>query len=119
VPGIPDGALHVTNGDAVVPEWAAAAGIEPADVLVWRDALHDGPVPAGLEPDDPSSANDLPRAQTPAFEAGGPGLEPGSLGPKPRVLPLHHPPVFKRNDFGVPTTGSTRCAKPILRCPRA
>jgi hypothetical protein len=41
-------ALHVTNGDAVVPELAAAAGIEPAEVLVWRDVLHDGPVPAGL-----------------------------------------------------------------------
>jgi hypothetical protein len=40
--------LHVTNGDAVVPEIAAAIGIEPADILVWREILHDGPVPAGL-----------------------------------------------------------------------
>ena len=47
---LPSGALHVTNGDAVVPELAAAAGIDPADVLVWRDVLHDGPVPAGLDP---------------------------------------------------------------------
>jgi hypothetical protein len=46
------GALHVTNGDAVVPELAAAAGIEPAEVLVWREVLHDGPVPAGLDPDE-------------------------------------------------------------------
>ena len=46
------GALHVTNGDAVVPELAAAAGVEPADVLVWREILHDGPVPAGLDPDE-------------------------------------------------------------------
>jgi hypothetical protein len=43
--------LHVTNGDAVVPELAAAAGVEPADVLAWRDVLHDGPVPDGLGPD--------------------------------------------------------------------
>jgi hypothetical protein len=34
VHGIPDGALHVTNGDAVVPELAAAARIDPADVLI-------------------------------------------------------------------------------------
>ena len=44
--GVP--ALHVTNGDAVVPELAAAAGVEPAEVLVWHDVLHDGPVPGGL-----------------------------------------------------------------------
>jgi hypothetical protein len=43
--------LHVTNGDAVVPELAAAAGVDPADVLAWRDVMHDGPVPAGLGPD--------------------------------------------------------------------
>jgi hypothetical protein len=43
--------LHVTNGDAVVPELAAAAGVAPDEVLVWRDVLHDGPVPAGLDPD--------------------------------------------------------------------
>jgi len=45
-------ALHVTNGDAVVPELAAAAGIAPTDVLVWREILHDGPVPEGLGPDE-------------------------------------------------------------------
>ena len=44
-------ALHVTNGDAVVPEVAAAAGVEPAEVLVWREVLHEGPVPAGLGAD--------------------------------------------------------------------
>ena len=37
--------LHITNGDAVAPE------IGP-DVLVWRDALHDGPVPDGLGADE-------------------------------------------------------------------
>jgi hypothetical protein len=46
--GVPAGPLHVTNGDAVVPELAAAAGVEPAEVLVWHDVLHDGPVPGGL-----------------------------------------------------------------------
>jgi hypothetical protein len=54
-PSVPGGSslpvLHVTNGDAVVPELAAAAGVAPDDVLVWRDVLHDGPVPAGLDPD--------------------------------------------------------------------
>jgi hypothetical protein len=44
--------LHITNGDAVVPELAAAAGVAPDDVLVWREILHDGPVPAGLGPDE-------------------------------------------------------------------
>jgi hypothetical protein len=44
--------LHVTNGDAVVPEIAAAVGIAREEVLVWREILHDGPVPAGLAPDE-------------------------------------------------------------------
>jgi hypothetical protein len=43
--------LHVTNGDAVVPELAAAVDVPPEDVLVWREVLHDGPVPAGLDPE--------------------------------------------------------------------
>ena len=34
-----------------MPEIAAAAGVAPADVLVWRDVLHDGPVPDGLDAD--------------------------------------------------------------------
>jgi len=42
-------ALHVTNGDAPVPEIAAAAGVAAAEVVAWRDVLHDGPVPAGLD----------------------------------------------------------------------
>lgn len=41
----------MTNGDTVVPELAAAAGLEPAEVLVWREVLHEGPVPAGLGAD--------------------------------------------------------------------
>jgi hypothetical protein len=44
--------LHVTNGDAVVPELAAAMEVAPDDVLVWREVLHDGPVPAGLGADE-------------------------------------------------------------------
>jgi hypothetical protein len=40
--------LHVTNGDAALPS-LRAAGIE-GDLLPWRDVLHDGPVPAGLDP---------------------------------------------------------------------
>ena len=44
--------LHVTNGDAVVPDLAAAMGIAAEDVLVWREVLHDGPVPAGVGPDE-------------------------------------------------------------------
>jgi hypothetical protein len=49
--GSPLPALHVTNGDAVVGEVAAAAGVAAGEVLVWRDVLHDGPVPAGLDAD--------------------------------------------------------------------
>jgi hypothetical protein len=40
--------LHVTNGDSAV-ERLRAAGVD-GDVLPWRDALHEGPVPAGLDP---------------------------------------------------------------------
>jgi hypothetical protein len=40
--------LHVTNGDSAVGT-LRAAGIE-GDVLPWRDALHEGPVRAGLDP---------------------------------------------------------------------
>jgi hypothetical protein len=43
--------LHVTNGDAVVREIAAAVGVAAEDVLPWREVLHDGPVPAGLGAD--------------------------------------------------------------------
>ena len=42
----------MTSGDAIVPELAAAVGVAPDDVLAWRDVLHDGPVPAGLGPND-------------------------------------------------------------------
>jgi hypothetical protein len=39
--------LHVTNGDSVVPS-LEATGIG-GDILPWRDALHEGPLPAGLD----------------------------------------------------------------------
>jgi hypothetical protein len=44
-------ALHLTNGDAAVFDIARAAGVPPETVVPWRDALHDGPVPAGLATD--------------------------------------------------------------------
>jgi Domain of unknown function (DUF1835) len=40
--------LHVTNGDSAV-ERLRDAGVD-GGVLPWRDALHEGPVPAGLDP---------------------------------------------------------------------
>ena len=42
----------MTNGDAVVPELAEAAAVDPGEVLVWRDMLNDGPVPGGLGADE-------------------------------------------------------------------
>lgn len=39
--------LHVTNGD-VAADLIRRAGL-PGDVLPWRDVLHEGPVPAGLD----------------------------------------------------------------------
>ena len=39
--------LHITNGDSAVPP-LRAAGVE-GDVLPWREVLHDGPVPGGLD----------------------------------------------------------------------
>jgi hypothetical protein len=38
------GTLHVTNGDSTVPG-IAGTGL-PGRILPWRDALHEGPVPA-------------------------------------------------------------------------
>lgn len=43
-------ALHVTNGDAVAPAVAETAGVALPEVVVWRDVLHEGPVPAGMGP---------------------------------------------------------------------
>ncbi|MEA2445975.1 MAG: hypothetical protein QOJ12_3267, partial [Thermoleophilales bacterium] len=39
--------LHVTNGDSIVPEIEAVAPDDP--VLPWRDVLHEGPVPGGMD----------------------------------------------------------------------
>src|SRR3954462_12668608 len=38
---------HRTNGDAIVPEIESVAPDDP--VLPWRDILHEGPVPGGLD----------------------------------------------------------------------
>ena len=60
--------LNVTNGDGA----AELIGriVKPEPVLPWRDMLHDGPVPAGLDLDALSAV----RAQ---YLAGAFGLEPG------------------------------------------
>jgi hypothetical protein len=52
--------LHVTNGDAIVPEIEAVGPDDP--VLPWRDILHEGPVPGGLD-------DGLLRAERAAFLA--------------------------------------------------
>lgn len=41
--------LYITNGDSAARAIEAAIGASEA--LPWRDVLHDGPVPAGLDPD--------------------------------------------------------------------
>jgi hypothetical protein len=46
-PAFADPMLHVTNGDAAVAS-LAAAGVE-GPILPWRDVLHEGPVPAGVD----------------------------------------------------------------------
>ncbi len=40
-------ALHITNGDSAA-NVMREAGV-PGQILPWRDILHDGPVPAGLD----------------------------------------------------------------------
>lgn len=42
-----DAVLNITNGDCAVATLTQAA--LPGDWLPWRDVLHDGPVPAGLD----------------------------------------------------------------------
>jgi hypothetical protein len=42
--------LHITNGDSMIPS-LRESGIG-GEVLPWRDALHDGPVPADLSEDE-------------------------------------------------------------------
>jgi hypothetical protein len=41
--------LHITNGDSVV-DLLRESSVE-GEVLAWRDALHEGPVPGGLTPE--------------------------------------------------------------------
>ena len=59
--------LHITNGDSATP--GIVATDPSADVIPWRDVLHEGPVPGGLSLADLS----IVRAR---FLAGG---APGSL----------------------------------------
>ena len=42
--------LHVTNGDNAAARIRRV--VPDAEVLPWRDMLHDGPVPCGLAPDE-------------------------------------------------------------------
>jgi hypothetical protein len=42
--------LHITNGDSATERLRQAA--VPGQLLPWRDALHEGPVPAGLSLDE-------------------------------------------------------------------
>jgi len=42
--------LHITNGDSTAGT-IALSGI-PGRVVPWRDVLHEGPIPAGLGPDE-------------------------------------------------------------------
>jgi hypothetical protein len=49
--------LHVTNGDST-EHTLAQTGLA-SRILVWRDVLHDGPVPAGLDPDELAEARRL------------------------------------------------------------
>ena len=43
-------ALHVVPGNALAEDAAAVVERPVEDLVPWRDLLHDGPVPAGLEP---------------------------------------------------------------------
>jgi len=43
-------ALHIAPGDALAAGVAPVVGLPVEDLLLWRDVLHDGPVPAGLTP---------------------------------------------------------------------
>jgi hypothetical protein len=65
-----NGTLHVTNGDITV-DLLRRAGLA-ADALAWADALHEGPVPAGLGP------GELRRVRA-EFLAGADGADPGEI----------------------------------------
>jgi hypothetical protein len=48
--GVSANSLHITNGDSVLYTWKKAGLL--GTHLSWRDALHEGPVPAGLPLDE-------------------------------------------------------------------
>jgi hypothetical protein len=60
------GTIHVTNGD-IAADRLRRAGLA-GNALVWADALHEGPVPGGLDPDG------LRRARA-GFLAGADGVD--------------------------------------------
>lgn len=41
--------LHVTNGDVAAEAIRARLNVSPAAMVVWRDVLHEGPVPGGVD----------------------------------------------------------------------
>lgn len=61
--------LHITNGDSAAAT-LRKAGI-PGDILPWRDILHDGPVPSGLNLEQLSEvrARFLAQPGMPSFQA--------------------------------------------------
>lgn len=59
--------LHITNGD-ILAQHLRAAGLE-GEVLPWRDVLHDGPVPGGVD------AHELRRTRARFIAAAGWGDE--------------------------------------------
>jgi hypothetical protein len=71
---LPLSVLHVTNGDETVARMEAA-GVS-GELVPWRDALHEGPVPAGLAPAELAAA----RARFLAGRVGGVGRFAG--GPR-------------------------------------
>ena len=71
--------LHVTNGTSVSLSETVLGG----DVLAWIDALHEGPVPAGLGPAGwPAGQGDVGfvlAAPTPRLEV----VQPPMMGCRP------------------------------------
>lgn len=65
--------LHITNGRAIIPS-IEAAGV-PGRIQPWDDVLHEGPVPAGL---DPAALRQV-RAEFLGPFVAGPAVAPGVI----------------------------------------
>ena len=65
-------ALHIVPGDSLAAEVAPVLRRSVEAVVPWRDLLHDGPVPAGLNPDQLARvrASHLARCGWPQFRTG-------------------------------------------------